>query len=273
MRNRTAFTDALERAFRNVGPEGRFAVLFLDLDRFKVINDTLGHMAGDAVLRETASRVLRAVRSRDVVARLGGDEFAVLAERLSTPEEALDLASRLRTELNRPIDAGGRKFALSASVGIKIAGTGGTPKDVLRDADTAMYCAKANSRGSQQLFEDAMHARLIQDVQTENDLRAGLESEQLHMRYQPIVRLRDGAIAGFEAVLAWEAPTGVWPPEDYAQVANNSDLSVRLGWTALRQALLAAGGSSATALLLPLPLAPQLLHQTDFLRATRCDGA
>ncbi|MCB9385405.1 MAG: diguanylate cyclase [Bryobacterales bacterium] len=265
--NRAAFSEALERAFRNAGPEGRFAVLFLDLDRFKVINDTLGHLAGDAVLKEAASRILQAVRSRDVVARLGGDEFAVLAERLSTPEEAVELASRLRAQLNRPVQTGGHRFALSASVGIKMVQGGGSPREVLRDADTAMYCAKDSARGSQQIFEEAMHARLLADVRIEADIRAGLEASQFEMRFRPVVRLSDSSVAGFECVLVWHAADGrEWLPEDYAKAIGQSDLAVQIGYSGLQQALLASSCLSATAPFLLLPLPAALIRSEDLFQ-------
>jgi diguanylate cyclase (GGDEF)-like protein/PAS domain S-box-containing protein len=168
--NRPAFTEALDRAARKAPAGSVFAVFFLDLDRFKIVNDTFGHLAGDAVLNEAAARILRAVRSRDVVARFGGDEFAILAENLRSPDEAVELAARLRQEINRPVEVEGRQFALSASIGIKVAASGSAfPQDILRDADTAMYCAKETACGSQQLFEQAMRDRLMAQLPFERE--------------------------------------------------------------------------------------------------------
>ncbi len=265
--NRVAFTAALERAFRNAAPDAPFAVLFLDLDRFKMINDTMGHMAGDAVLEEAAARIGRAVRSRDVVARLGGDEFAVLAESLHSPDEAIDLANRLRDELNRPVEVGGRNFALSATVGIKLAAGGsGSAKEILRDADTAMYCAKERARGSQQVFQNTMHDRLVADMDAESEIRAGVEGHRLELRYKPIVELADDTVFGYEAALCWRDDNGrLFGAEDYAVIAQQPGLASPLGWSVLRQTLLAAKAGAADGPTIVAPLFAALLEQPDLL--------
>ena len=265
--NRVAFTEALDRAFRNATPGDSFAVLFLDLDRFKIVNDTLGHLAGDTVLEEAAVRIGRAVRSRDVVARLGGDEFAVLAENLHSGDEAIELANRLREELNRPVEVGGRSFALSASIGIKLAGAGsGSARETLRDADTAMYAAKERAPGSQKVFEHRMHDRLMADVETESEIRAGIEDQKVELRYRPIANLADGATFGFEAVLHWPSVSGrVFGPEDYAAIAEQSGLASPLGWSCLHQALATAGCLDEPSPAIAVPLFPALLEQADLL--------
>ena len=265
--NRTAFTEALDRAFRNAGARSTFAVLFLDLDRFKLVNDTLGHSAGDAILKETAARIGRAVRSRDVVARLGGDEFAVLAENLSSDDEAVELANRLRQELNRPVEVEGRGFALSASVGIKLAGrSGDAPAEILRDADTAMYCAKENARGSQRVFEHQMHNRLVESMNTEGEIRASIEGGRLELRYRPIVHLNDGSLFGFEAVLHQRDSKGrLIKLDDCAAIAEQAGLAPRLGWSCLHQSLLTSAEPDAGELQIVVPLLAALFNQTDLL--------
>ncbi len=240
--NRALFFDRLQQAIlqRQRHPDAEFAVLFLDLDRFKVINDSLGHAAGDALLVEVGRRLAETVREGDTVARLGGDEFAVLLRGLEGPGAAKEVAGRLVTELERGFHVSGHEVFTSASVGIGIGGSGAqTPEDLLREADTAMYRAKARGRGRYQMFDGAMQDRMVDLLRLETDLRRGLERREFVMHYQPVVRPRTGRLVGFEALVRWRHPTrGLLHPMDFIPLAEETGLIGPLGQWILRQACL-----------------------------------
>ena len=196
---------AVERAKRR--GDRLFAVLFLDLDRFKVINDSLGHMVGDQLLVGIARRLETCLRPGDTVARLGGDEFTILLEDLAGSDEATDVAERLQERLSRPFNLGGHEVFTTASIGIALSTTGyDRAEDVLRDADTAMYRAKPLGKARHEVFDKAMHARALDLLQLETDLRRAVERGEFLLHYQPIVSLKGGTLTGFEALVRWQHP-------------------------------------------------------------------
>jgi diguanylate cyclase (GGDEF)-like protein/PAS domain S-box-containing protein len=238
--NRVLFLDrlaaALARARRH--PESLFAVLFLDLDRFKLVNDSLGHAAGDQLLIEVARRLEGCLRPGDTIARLGGDEFAILLEEVGDVRDATRIAARIHEKLAAPCDLGGRQVFTSASVGIALSATGyESPERVLEDADTAMYRAKRLGAARFEVFDEAMRARALERLQLENDLRRTLESGQLDIHYQPIVSLGSGELLGFEALVRWDHPErGQVLPEAFIPIAEETGMILPLGALVLRKA-------------------------------------
>ena len=196
--------DAIARARRT---DGSLAVVFVDLDDFKTINDSLGHAAGDEVLIEVARRLDGAVRGADAAARFGGDEFAVLLEGAGS-QAAADAAQRILDALSAPVDAVERVVGLRASVGISVALTNDdrTAEELLRDADAAMYVAKRDGKGGYRLFEPVMHADVVARLELRTDLRRAIDAGELELHYQPVVRLSDGETSGFEALMRWYHP-------------------------------------------------------------------
>ncbi len=244
--NRVLFRDrlavAVERAKRSSGSQ--FAVLFLDLDRFKLINDSLGHDLGDRLLVAAARRIERCVRPGDTVARLGGDEFTLLLTDLDGPRDAVLAAEAIHRVLAEPFPLLEREVYLTASVGIAVkTAADQQPDDILRDADTAMYRAKALGRGRQVVFDPTMHALAVAQLELENDLRRGLERGELCLVYQPIVRLTDGRVVECEALLRWRHPRrGLLPPEQFLPVAEESGMLLALEQWALTEACHQAAG-------------------------------
>ena len=239
--NRVAFVERLETAYRTRFTHP-YAALFLDLDRFKVINDTLGHLRGDAILCAVANQFAEACGSRELLARLGGDEFAVLLEDLSSPEQAFRFAQRLHQQLTMPITIAGRDLTLTASIGIALSGSDcADPQDLLRGADTAMYHANRSGRGSTKVFDLAMRRQMVDSMALEIEIRKGLECPQFETFYQPIVRLSDGVPAYAEALIRWRHPDkGILTAGEFLPGAEESGLAVGLGWLVVRQALLQA---------------------------------
>ena len=238
--NRALFMDHLKLSVeRGKRREDRlFAVLFLDLDRFKVINDSLGHMVGDQLLVGIARRLEICLRPGDTVARLGGDEFTVLLEDLMSVPEAIDVADRLQKALALPFNLNGHEVFATVSIGIALSSTGyDRPEEVLRDADTAMYRAKSLGKARHEVFDKTMHARAMNLLQMEADLRRAIERREFILHYQPIVALETGTISGFEALIRWQHPErGFVRPDEFISIAEETGLIIPIGQWVLEEA-------------------------------------
>src|SRR5437773_600218 len=238
--NRALFIDHLKLAVaRRLRKEyALFAVLFLDLDRFKIVNDSLGHLVGDQLLMATASKLQSCLRPGDTIARLGGDEFTILLEDLKSMNEAIYIAERIQRELAEPLKLEDRLVFASASIGIAPSSIGyERPEDILRDADTAMYYAKSLGGTRHQVFDKSMHVRALKLLQMQNDLRGAIEREELTVEYQPIVSLDTFKISGFEALARWKhAEHGQISPNQFIPVAEEAGLIIAIGEWILREA-------------------------------------
>jgi diguanylate cyclase (GGDEF)-like protein/PAS domain S-box-containing protein len=238
--NRALFMNRLEHALEHAErhEDYLFAVLFLDLDRFKVINDSLGHLLGDQLLVAIAGRLEACLRPTDTAARLGGDEFTLLLEDIRDVGDAIRVAERIQVELTLPFDLGGQEVFTSASIGIALSSTGyNRPEDLLRDADIAMYRAKALLQTRYEVFDTDMHDRAVALLQVETQLRQALERQELRIHYQPIVSLFTGRITGFEALVRWQHPDhGLLYPLEFMAVAVETGLIVPIDQWVLREA-------------------------------------
>lgn len=237
--NRLLFAERIDQAISQIGRStSGFAVLSLDLDHFKQVNDTLGHPLGDELLRKVAERLTSCVREVDTVSRLGGDEFAILQWGLDRPEEAAGLARRIVEVLSAPYDLEGQPVTISVSIGISICPGDGTSYDkLLKNADVALYLAKADGRATWRFFEPEMDVRLQVRRALELDLRDAVANEQFEIYYQPLYDLAENRIGGFEALLRWHHPTrGMVSPADFIPVAEEIGLIVPLGEWVLRNA-------------------------------------
>lgn len=219
-------------------PEFQFAVLFLDLDHFKVVNDSLGHLLGDELLLSVAKRLPGFVRETDVAARLGGDEFVILLEEIDGMEAAVRVAEEIVKVLRSPLAVGDREVFTGVSIGI-VAGTSRhrSPEDLLRDADLAMYRAKQNGRGRYAIFDPVMHFQAVRRLHVEHDLRKALENQEFVLFYQPIVELPARTIRGFEALIRWRHPQrGIVSPGEFIEIAEETGLIVPIGRWLLHEA-------------------------------------
>ncbi|KYC40202.1 hypothetical protein WA1_27070 [Scytonema hofmannii PCC 7110] len=239
--NRALFMERLTYALELAKRQENylFAVLFIDLDRFKVINDSLGHIMGDQFLLIIASRLKVCLRPTDTSARFGGDEFTILLEYIQDASDAIKVAERIQQELVLPIELDGQEVFATASIGIALNSTVdyNQPEDLLRDADTAMYRAKALGRARYELFNSDMYADALARLQLEADLRRAIERQEFRVYYQPIVSLSSGYILGFEALLRWQHPErGLLNPTDFIPLAEETGLIIEIGYWTLHEA-------------------------------------
>jgi diguanylate cyclase (GGDEF)-like protein len=248
--NRLLFLERINRLLKSGGGHNEhaagFAVLFIDVDRFKVINDSLGHAAGDELLSTLAVRLQHALRSTDSIsryeeptlARIGGDEFTILVNGIDDANAATAVAERLRSVAAQPFLVHGREIVTSLSIGIVLSADRYTrAEDMIRDADTAMYRAKRNGKGRCEIFDTSMLEAAQERLRLETDLRHALERQEFELHYQPIVSLAAGRITGFEALIRWRHPErGLIPPADFISIAEDSGLIVPMGLWVLREA-------------------------------------
>jgi diguanylate cyclase (GGDEF)-like protein len=248
--NRLLFLERINRLLKGGGGHSEhaagFAVLFIDVDRFKVINDSLGHAAGDELLSTLAVRLQHALRSTDSIsryeeptlARIGGDEFTILVNGIDEADAATAVAERLRAVAAQPFQVHGREIVTSLSIGIVLSADRYTrAEDMIRDADTAMYRAKRNGKGRCEIFDTSMLEAAQERLRLETDLRHALERQEFELHYQPIVSLAAGRVAGFEALIRWRHPErGLIPPADFISIAEDSGLIVPMGIWVLREA-------------------------------------
>ena len=237
--NRTLLLQRLEQAIQRhrSNPKQSFAVLFIDLDRFKVINDSVGHLVGDDLLFQVGGRIRACLKTRDVVARLGGDEFAVILDSVHDGNQAIEVAKRIINELHTPFRLGNKEIFTSASIGITLASLHyQQPEELLRDADTAMYSAKDAGRHCAVIFDDRLRREAMSLLDMESDLRHALSRNEFEPYYQPIVDLVDGRVVGYEALLRWHHPRrGLLPPHDFLVVAEESGCSEAIDWQIFEQ--------------------------------------
>ena len=238
--NRSLFTDHLRMALRRAHQNEAylFCVLFLDLDRFKNINDSLGHPCGDELLTLVARRLETCIRQTDMVARFGGDEFAILLDAIQDPTDAIRVAEKVQQAISAPFKLASHEAITTASIGVALSTSGyAEAEDIIRDADTAMYRAKDRGKARYEIFDTAMHTRAVTLLRLESDLRRALEKEELCVYYQPIVSLASGELHGFEALARWRHPErGIVAPDDFIPLAEETGLILPIGLQVLRDA-------------------------------------
>jgi diguanylate cyclase (GGDEF)-like protein/PAS domain S-box-containing protein len=273
--NRLLFKDRLTVALSHAQRDGsHLAVLFLDLDRFKVINDSLGHNIGDQLLQAVSARVQACVRESDTVARLGGDEFTVLLPRLHRSEDAAPIAMKIIEAIRYPFHIEGREFFITTSIGISLFPEDGTDAETLiKNADTAMYQAKEVGRDNYQLFNAIVNAKALQRIALEHGLRRALANEEFQVHYQPIFDLRSGKVTGMEALLRWTHPQlGAIPPSTFIPLAEATGIMIPIGTWALREACRQAKAwheAGHESLTLAVNLSVTQLQQADLVERVR----
>lgn len=268
--NRVLFLDRLQQALaKERRQHGRFALLFLDLDHFKSINDTYGHHTGDAVLQQVGVRLTQCVRGVDTVSRLGGDEFVVLLADVGGADQAAHVAVSIMRALGKPIDASGQALHLAVSIGIAICPGDGTDADTLmRHADAAMYHAKQNGRSAFQFFSLSMNAHVKARVRLENELRSALAGGEFMLEYQPEINVASGRAVAAEALIRWRHPKrGLLLPKDFLDVAEGCGLSIPIGAWVLREACRQAQAWRDAGLSIPVSvnLSPSQFIDQDLL--------
>jgi diguanylate cyclase (GGDEF)-like protein len=269
--NRAYLRDYLTRCLARMrrDPEHRFAVLFMDLDRFKVINDSVGHLVGDRLLQEVARRFTDCVRlGPDMVARLGGDEFAILMDDIRGTEDALRMARRVIEALREPVRVDGKDLFTGVSVGIAISAPHyRTPEDLLRDADIAMYRAKGDNERRIEVFDERLHDQALQLLEVESDLRHAIARDEFEPYFQPIVRLEDGVTIGYEALLRWNHPQrGVLAPGAFLQVAEASGSLEAIDWQMFERTLQVVPALLGPGQYVNLNFSPRHFRSADFDR-------
>jgi diguanylate cyclase (GGDEF)-like protein/PAS domain S-box-containing protein len=272
--NRAVFRDRLAHALeRRARHRTDVAVLLLDLDGFKRVNDSLGHAAGDALLRAIAHRITATVRAGETVARLGGDEFAIVIESVHQDEDPLALSERLLREIAAPVEIAGREVIVNVSIGIAIAQPRDDGDTVLRNADTAMYSAKASGKQCARVFDPAMHARALVWLEVEQDLRRAVALDEFELHFQPLLRLDTRALRGFEALLRWRHPIrGFVAPDEFLAVAEETGLVVPIGrWVLFEACRQAARWPAAGdhALSISVNVAPRQIEYEHFVPDVR----
>ncbi len=242
--NRVFFREQIEQSLKRVRRGEQLAVLYLDLDKFKSVNDTLGHQGGDELLKAVAGRLRGCLRDTDIAARLGGDEFAIVQTAVESPNDVIELVKRIQDALRKPCELGGQQLATDASIGIAMAPTDGTePDQLLKNADLAMYGAKADGRGTYRFFESDMDARMKVRRALEFDMRQAVMCGEFELHYQPLVNIRDNKIVGCEALLRWQHPTrGMVSPAEFIPIAEETGIINPLGEWVLRTACAEAVG-------------------------------
>ncbi|MCM1981949.1 EAL domain-containing protein [Lyngbya confervoides] len=239
--NRSLFMDRLERVLKRTKrrPDYCFAVFFLDLDRFKVINDSLGHRAGDELLASVAKRLKDCIRPGDTVARLGGDEFTMLVDDINDMEDVNQISERVLEQMRHPFVLEGRDIYTSTSIGIALSSIGyNQPDEMLRDADIALYQAKAQGKARFAIFNPGMHIHAVARLQLENDLQTALAQQQLRLYYQPVVSLETGRVDGLEVFVYWQHPErGLVGPAEFIPVAEENGTMIAIGQWVLRESL------------------------------------
>src|SRR6266403_1216126 len=240
--NRALFHEQLKRELANIGADKQLAVLYIDIDEFKSVNDSLGHPVGDELLKSVAARLRACVRDTDFVARLGGDEFAVVQTNIEHSADVTDLVARIYQTIREPYKCLGHQVTTDASIGIAIAPDDGTDLDqLLKNADLAMYGAKSDGRRTYRFFEREMDARVRARRALELDLRQAIVDGEFEIAYQPIVSLRSGAVSGCEALLRWRHPErGMISPAEFIPVAEDIGLISQLGEWVLASACVEA---------------------------------
>ena len=266
--NRTLLLDHLDATLARAERSGTLtAVLFLDLDRFKLVNDAMGHSAGDELLVHFTRRLTSVLRESDLAARTGGDEFVIVCSDLSAPDEATVIARRIADVLGDPFTVQGRSVFVTASIGIAFADRGGRASDVLRSADTAAYLAKDRGRNRYEVFDEALRAATAAALEVETDLHRALQRHELYLRYQPVVDLDSGAVLGAEALLRWQHPDrGLVTPDAFLPAAEASGLVIPIGREVLDLAVGALADIPADALpSIAINLSPQELAQPELV--------
>ncbi len=270
--NRALFLDRLDHALRRRTRRGTgvLAVLFLDVDRFKVINDSLGHDAGDRLLVDVAGRLDAALRPADTVARFGGDEFTILCEDVAGELEAVAIAQRVIDLFEEPFDVDGRELFLTTSVGVALAAGSRPaprrPEDLIRDADAAMYRAKERGKARYELYDAAMREQALRRLELENALRRAIRRDELRLHLQPQIAVTGGALVGFEALVRWQHPErGLLGPAEFIPLAEETGLIVPIGEWVLRRACEEAARWAPGELLVSVNVSARQLAQADFV--------